>query len=101
MRIDVPQRFCDLIRQRRRIVYGHFQILRSVGEAPRTIESMLFKAPLLSLSILIRTIAQKPRLALALPIAIIGEVVSVALAVSDNLTSTMKHVPWDRVGSRA
>lgn len=101
VRIDVPQRFCDLVRQRRRIVYGHLQILRSVGEAPRTIESMLLNAPLLSLSILTRTIAQNPRLALALPFAIIGEAISLALAVSDNLTSTRKHVPWARVGSRA
>jgi len=101
VRIDVPQRFCDLVRQRRRIVYGHLQILRSVGESPRTIESMLLNAPLLSLSILIRTIAQNLRLALALPFAVFGEAVSVGLAISDNLTSTRKHVPWARVGSRA
>ena len=101
VRIDVPGRFCDLLAQRRRILYGHLQILRSMGKSPRTTESMLFNTPQLSFSILLRTIAKNPRLGLALPIAVIGEVFAIALAISDNLTATRKHVPWARVGSQA
>jgi cellulose synthase/poly-beta-1,6-N-acetylglucosamine synthase-like glycosyltransferase len=37
VRIDVPLSFTDLIRQRRRILYGHVQIWKSVGESPRTL----------------------------------------------------------------
>ena len=101
VRIDVPGRFCDLLAQRRRILYGHLQIFRSMGKSPRTTESMLFSTPWLSLTILLRTIVKNPRSGLALPVAVIGEVFAIALAISDNLSSTSKHVPWARVGSHA
>jgi cellulose synthase/poly-beta-1,6-N-acetylglucosamine synthase-like glycosyltransferase len=101
VRIDVPQRFSDLLKQRRRIVYGHLQILRSVGESPRTLESMIFNNPKLGLSILIRTLAKSPKFVLAFPVAVVGELVSVICGAIDSLTSMKKHVPWDRVGGRA
>jgi cellulose synthase/poly-beta-1,6-N-acetylglucosamine synthase-like glycosyltransferase len=101
VRIDVPVRLGELMQQRRRIVYGHLQILRTVGQAPRTVESLLTDNPRLGLSILIKTIARSPTLILALPIAVIGETISVTLAVLDSLTSSTKHAKWDRVGSRA
>ncbi len=99
--IDVPGSFIDLMRQRRRIVYGHVQIWKSVGESPRTLESMLLNNPLLSFSILIRTLAKSPRLVLALPLAVIGEVMSVVLAMYDHLTPKKKHTMWKRFGSRS
>jgi len=101
VRIDVPDTFCDLLAQRRRILYGHLQIFRSMGKSPRTAESMLFSTPWLSFIILLRTIVKNRRLGLALPVAVIGEVFAIALAISDNLTSASKHVPWARVGSQA
>jgi cellulose synthase/poly-beta-1,6-N-acetylglucosamine synthase-like glycosyltransferase len=101
VKIDVPLNFCDLLRQRRRIVYGHFQILRSVGKSPKTIESMLVDKPQLSLSILIRALAKSPRVTLSLPVAVIGEVISVALAIIDTQVSKQRHVPWERFGKRA
>jgi hypothetical protein len=64
-------------------------------------EAMLVHNPLLSLSILIRTIARAPRLALVIPVAVIGEAFSVAFAIGDNLTSSKKHVPWHRYGSQS
>lgn len=101
VRIDVPVSFSDLIRQRRRIVYGHVQIWKSVGESPRTLESMLLGNPLLSLSILISTLVKSPRLALALPVAMVGEALSIILAMGDHLASTKKYATWDRFGSRS
>ncbi len=101
VKIDVPHSFVDLMRQRRRIIYGHFQIWKSVGESPRTLESMLLGNPLLSFSILIKTLAKSPRLVFAMPVALIGEAVSVILAIYDNLTSSKKHAMWDRFGSRS
>ena len=101
VRIDVPERFVELVKQRRRIVYGHLQILRSVGESPRTLESMIINNPKLGLSILIRTLALSPKMALAMPVAVVGEFLSAIWGAFDSLTSMKKHVPWDRVGRRA
>lgn len=101
VKIDVPQTFVDVIRQRRRIVYGHFQIWKTVGQPPKTLESMLTSDPILSLSIIIRTLARSPRLIIALPVALMGEAASVFLAIWDNLSSTRKHVKWKRFGSKS
>ncbi len=101
VRIDVPRNFVDIVRQRRRIVYGHFQIWKTIGQPPRTLESMLTSHPLLCLSILIRTLAGSLRLVAALPVALVGEAASILLAISDNVSSTRKHIPWKRFGNRS
>jgi len=100
VQIDVPHRISDLMKQRRRILYGHAQIVHSVGAAPRTLESMLFTSPKLGLFILVRTLARSPKLILALPVAVVGEFISAIGAACDRITSTKKHVPWDRVAFR-
>lgn len=99
--IDVPQHMVDVIEQRRRILFGHRQIWESVGQPPRTLESMLITNPLLSLSILIRTLARSPELVLALPAAIMSEAVSTFLALVDTLNSTKRHKLWTRFGSKS
>jgi cellulose synthase/poly-beta-1,6-N-acetylglucosamine synthase-like glycosyltransferase len=99
--IDLPNRFVDIIRQRRRIVFGHFQIWKSVGESPRTLESMLLEDPMQSLSILIKTLARSPNLILVLPVAVTSELISIFLAVYDNLRWTDRHITWQRFGSRS
>ena len=45
VQIDVPRRMTDLIRQRRRILFGHIQVKRLLGKAPRTVETMMFFSP--------------------------------------------------------
>jgi cellulose synthase/poly-beta-1,6-N-acetylglucosamine synthase-like glycosyltransferase len=101
VKIDVPHNFYDLIRQRRRIVYGHFQIWKSVGDSPRTLESMLLSSPTLSFSILVKVLSSSPRLILTLPVALIGEVISIVLAMHDNRLPFTKYVTWDRFGNRS
>ena len=101
VKIDLPHSVVDLMRQRRRIVYGHLQIWKSVGQSPKTLESMLVNSPLLSLSVLVETLAMSPRLILGFPIALMGEAVSSLLAIYDSLTSTSKHVMWKRFGDRS
>ena len=98
--IDVPRQIWELMKQRRRILYGHAQIVRSVGQTPRTVESMIFTKPKIGLSILVRTLAKSPGLMLALPVAIVGEFMSAIGAAFDNFASTKNHVPWDRVAFR-
>jgi len=99
--IDVPQQMVDVIEQRRRILFGHRQIWESVGQPPKTLESMLMTNPVLSISILIKTLTRSPELVLALPVAIMSEAVSTFLAVLDTLTSTKRHKLWTRVGSKS
>jgi cellulose synthase/poly-beta-1,6-N-acetylglucosamine synthase-like glycosyltransferase len=100
VRIDVPRRISDVLKQRRRILFGHAQIIRSVGQTPRTLESMVFTSPKLGLSILVRTLARSPRLILVLPVAVVGELMSAMGAAFDTVTATKNHVPWDRVALR-
>lgn len=99
--IDVPRNFVDVIRQRRRIVYGHLRIWKTVGQSPKTLESMLVSDPILSISILIKVLADHPMLIVALPVAVIGEVASVFLAIWDNLDSARKHILWKRYGNKS
>lgn len=96
VKIDVPDRLTDLIQQRRRIIFGHFQVWKWLGQSPRTAELMLLAAPTLSLGLLIKRIAQTPRLFRILPIALIGESVAFILAVKDTLTSSNRHAIWRR-----
>ncbi len=96
VRIDVPHNLTDVIQQRRRIVFGHFQVWRWLGESPRTFEMMLWRAPMLSVSILVRRIAESPRLLRALPVAVFTEIVALLLAVKDILQSSSRHVAWRR-----
>ena len=101
VKIDVPEQLVGLVQQRRRILYGHRQIRQTVGQSPRTVESLLADRPRLGLSILVKTISRSPKLSLALPFAVIGETISMGLAMLDSVTSTSKHATWDRVGSRS
>jgi glycosyltransferase involved in cell wall biosynthesis len=94
--IDVPRKAIDLIRQRRRIIFGHLQVWKLTGKSPKTIESMLLYSPALSLSLVVGTLAKKPRLIAALPVAIVSEIASVFLGILDTAVSSKKHGVWTR-----
>jgi cellulose synthase/poly-beta-1,6-N-acetylglucosamine synthase-like glycosyltransferase len=97
--IDVPSRIVDLIAQRRRIMFGHFQVWTLTGQSPRTIETLLLYSPRLSVGIVVRTLAKRPKLIVALPAAILSEGISSLLAIKDLLSSTPKHGVWKRYGN--
>lgn len=96
VKIDVPSRLTDLIQQRRRILFGHFQVWKWLGKSPRTVELMLLTTPTLAISLLARRIARSPRLLRILPIALISESAAFLLAVMDTITSTSQHKVWRR-----
>ncbi len=96
VQIDVPRRMVDLIRQRRRILFGHIQVKRLVGTAPRTVETMMFFNPGESLKIVIRTLASKPGRVLVLPVAAVGELIALSGALWDTLASDSAHAVWRR-----
>ncbi|MDA4126779.1 MAG: glycosyltransferase [Thaumarchaeota archaeon] len=96
VRISVPNRPIDLIRQRRRITFGHVQVWKKLGRPPRTIESMLFTNPLMSLRTIIRILSGRPRLMLALPLVLVSESVAVLMGLLDANGSTDRHIVWRR-----
>lgn len=98
VKIEVPTRLFDLIRQRRRITYGHVQVWKLTGRAPKTLESLLLSSPWTSLSIVVRTVARHPGLIIALPIGVIEEAFASVLAIKDNAVSTKQHSVWKRNG---
>ncbi len=98
VRIAVPSRFPDVIGQRRRIIFGHIQVWKMIGNSPRTVESMLFTSPVAGLSILVRNLARHPRLIRSLPIIALGEMVASLGAIFDTLRSSNMHVVWKRYG---
>ncbi len=96
VQIDVPKRMVDLIRQRRRILFGHIQVKRLVGKAPRTVETMMFFSPAQSVRIVIDMLATKPRMVLVLPVAAMGELIALSGALWDTVSSSQSHAVWRR-----
>ena len=96
VQIDVPKRMVDLIRQRRRILFGHIQVKRLVGKAPRTVETMMFFNPSQSVRIVIGMLATKPRMVLVLPVAAMGELIALSGALWDTVRSSQSHAIWRR-----
>jgi cellulose synthase/poly-beta-1,6-N-acetylglucosamine synthase-like glycosyltransferase len=96
VQIDVPRRMIDLIRQRRRILFGHIQVKRLVGKAPRTVETMMFFSPAHGARIVIRMLAIRPSRVLVLPIAALGELIAVSGALWDTLVSSAANAVWKR-----
>jgi biofilm PGA synthesis N-glycosyltransferase PgaC len=94
--IDVPRRMIDLIRQRRRILFGHIQVKRLVGKAPRTVETMMFFSPFESVKIVIKMLASRPRRVLVLPVAAMGELIALSGALWDTVVPNAGHAVWKR-----
>ncbi len=99
VKIEVPNSFMDLIRQRRRIIFGHVQVWKKLGRPPRTIESMLFMRPLISVRTLAKLFSERPRLMTAFPVVVLGELISTFMALVDSLGSGEKHTIWKRTAS--
>jgi cellulose synthase/poly-beta-1,6-N-acetylglucosamine synthase-like glycosyltransferase len=99
VQIDVPRRIVDLIRQRRRIIFGHFQVWRLTGRSPKTVESLFLLTPKFSMSLIVRMVARSPRLIKILPLALVSEGLSVLLGMRDTISSTRRHEVWDRYGN--
>jgi cellulose synthase/poly-beta-1,6-N-acetylglucosamine synthase-like glycosyltransferase len=96
VRISVPNQPMDLIRQRRRITFGHVQVWKKLGRPPKTIESMLFTNPLMSLRTIIGILSERPRLILAAPLVLVSESAAILMGVLDANRSTDRHTVWRR-----
>jgi cellulose synthase/poly-beta-1,6-N-acetylglucosamine synthase-like glycosyltransferase len=98
VKIEVPLRPIDLVRQRRRITFGHVQVWKRLGRPPRTMESMMIGNPLSSLRMFVRTISTAPGRILAIPVTLTIEAISVTLGLLDVIVSTDRHRVWRRNG---
>ena len=96
VKIEAPARIVDSIRQRQRIIFGHLQVWRLIGKSPLTVESMFLFAPSLSLKILVRVLAKSPRVLALLPVAVVGELMALIMALTDFTKSSDKHRIWRR-----
>jgi len=99
VRIKVPSKFADLIRQRKRIVYGHYQIKKIHGSFPRTIESMAFYDPKRVIRIFAEIIREHPRETHKLVAAVVFEMLVNVLALLDMIGGET-HVPWKRIATK-
>jgi cellulose synthase/poly-beta-1,6-N-acetylglucosamine synthase-like glycosyltransferase len=97
--IDVPEDVRGLIRQRRRIIYGHVQVWKRLGSPPRTVESLLLTRPGTALDVLRSAMRLRPKSLLVLPVAAVIEMMAFLLSVVDRLTPGSKHVVWRRPGT--
>lgn len=96
VKVDVPSVSIEIVRQRRRVLYGHIQIWRMVGRVPMTAESLMVFSPRRGFGAVVKTIAGHPRLALALPFAVVLEFISFIGALKDSFSNQRRHVVWDR-----
>lgn len=94
--IETPRRVSDLVGQRRRILFGHAQVWRKLGDPPKTVESLLFFSPSIGLRLLSRTLSRHPKFLFVLPVAMVTEFVASVLAVWDGIRATKRHVTWRR-----
>ncbi len=95
VRIKAPTTFIDLIRQRKRIVYGHYQIRKTLGNFPRTMESMAFYDPKRVIRILAKTIKTAPEEIPKLGAAIVFEMLINLWAFTDILRGK-SYTLWER-----
>jgi poly-beta-1,6-N-acetyl-D-glucosamine synthase len=91
--IKAPGNVPDYIRQRRRVVYGHFRVKQWTNDYPRTVENMILKDPTKSLSVIKQEIRQYPRGVVKLSVVILIEALVNALALTD-LALKKDHTVW-------
>lgn len=94
--VTPPASIRDFLRQRRRIIYGHMQIEKNLGILPATAEFTLLHRPFSAAVIWKEYIKKYPLESLALPAAIILELISMAAALKDIRKPHNPHRIWHR-----
>ncbi len=93
----VPETVAELLEQRVRINFGHFQ-LRELGYAPATLETVAWRHPGLFLRLLWRGILRRPRGLGLLPLLVLLEAWAILRGFVDHETRA-DHLHWKLVRS--
>ncbi|MGA8275934.1 MAG: glycosyltransferase [Thermoplasmata archaeon] len=93
----VPETLNDLLRQRRRVNYGHRQ-LSAGGLDPSTLDRLIWERPDLCLGVLGRAVAQRPTNAVRLPLLAALELVALIRGNRDFVRG-IDHGRWSLVRS--
>ncbi len=91
--IKAPANISDYIRQRRRVVYGHFRVKQYTNDYPKTAENMMLKDPTKSIKVLKEEIKERPRDCIKLAVVIFIEALVNTLAIID-LALNKNHIVW-------
>ena len=91
--IKAPTNIPDYIRQRRRVVYGHFRVKQCTNDYPKTVENMMLKDPAKSFNVLKEEIKERPRDTIKLSVVIFIEALVNTLAIFD-LALKKNHTVW-------
>jgi hypothetical protein len=97
VRISLPRRFIDLLRQRRRIHVGHHQVEALSGRRPSTIEGMAVRQPRRALAIVRAEVRSRADGVRAMVVLVAAEVAAFLLSRLDLLGATSGWAVWPRV----
>jgi len=92
VRIFGPQTLTDYLRQRRRIIFGHYQVRAVTGHFSQYLFYSLLARPKFTLKMLIEYVAMNRRV-LSYMAALLVEIVANLLALADNLRGK-SHAIW-------
>ena len=96
--VETPSNLSGLLRQRRRIVRGHRQVVRLLGRRPSTLEGLVRSNPALAARILISELTQRPAQAFAF-LSLGGplELISHLFSFVDRTRNSAYPVAWPMV----
>jgi biofilm PGA synthesis N-glycosyltransferase PgaC len=96
--LKAPSNILDFIKQRRRVIYGHYRIKALTGRSSRTLESMVTSDPNNTMKIVASEIREFPKDTLKFMLALGLEGAANFLAMIDLLLKR-EHILWSRVDS--
>ncbi len=99
--VSVPAGLAGLLRQRRRILYGHMLVKEMTGSAPGTVEFKFKERPVLCAGILFSQLRAEPRNLLLLPLLVSVEMLAMFGALRDRKRRFQMHTIWKRVKNAA
>lgn len=95
--VSVATTFRGLMRQRRRILFGHMRVKEMTGSAPGTVEFSFLRSPLLCLGIIARTLRIRPDWLLLLPWMGAMEAAALFCALRDMRARRDSYTVWTRI----
>ena len=92
--VDVPWAVRDHLEQRRRILYGNYQVTTALGEAPSTFVRFAVRSPSRAVELLGRSAPSKRTGRIPLARLAAAEAVAITLANWDRIPPRTDHVRW-------